>query len=137
MAYLRKARLECLASVGVRAERVGFCDSATAAAGRSRSRSSSGTVQDVTDKKTMVRTELSINGRSFFLAQGQDAHEVQRRIEAAVDSRGVFVTFTVVGNREVSVLITPRSQVIFTIETVAFDERDTGDSDFPFGGFYD
>lgn len=85
----------------------------------------------------MVRTEVSINGRSFYLAQNQDPHELQRRIEGAVDSPGTFVSFTVVGNREVSVLITPRSQIVFTLETVAFDDRDTGDSDFPFGGFFD
>lgn len=85
----------------------------------------------------MVRTEVSINGRSFFLAQGADAEELQGRIEAAVDSPGTFVTFTVVGNREVSVLITHSSQVVFTVETVQFDERDTGDSEFPFGGLYD
>ncbi|MEV8214964.1 hypothetical protein [Leifsonia sp. NPDC077715] len=87
--------------------------------------------------QTMLRTEVTINGRSFFLAQGQDPHDLQRRIEAAADSPGTFVTFTVVGNREVSVLITPRSQVVFTVETVQFDARDTGDSEFPFGGFYD
>ena len=85
----------------------------------------------------MVRTEVSINGRSFFLAQDQVPSELQSRIEAAVDSPGTFVSFTVVGNREVSVLITPRSQVVFTIETVQFDPRDTGNVDAPFGGYYD
>jgi hypothetical protein len=85
----------------------------------------------------MQRTELTIDGRAFFLAQGQDPHELQRRIEAAAGTTGTFVTFTVVGNREVSVLITQRSRVVFTVETVQFDPRDTGDADFPFGGFYD
>jgi hypothetical protein len=87
--------------------------------------------------QTMVRTEVTIDGRAYFLAQGQEPEELQRRIEAAVDSPGAFVSFTVVGNRGVSVLITPRSQVVFTVETVQFDARDTGDSDLPFGGFYD
>lgn len=85
----------------------------------------------------MVRTEVAINGKSFFLAQGVDSDDLRRRIEAAVDSPGTFVTFTVVGIREVSVLISPRSQVVFTVETVQFDDRDTGDSEFPFGGLYD
>ena len=85
----------------------------------------------------MVRTEVSIDTRSFFLAQGQDVQDLQRRIEAAVDSPGSFVEFTVVGNRDVSVLITPLSKVVFTIETVQYDPRDTGDSDFPFGGYFD
>jgi hypothetical protein len=87
--------------------------------------------------QTMVRVEVAIDGRSFFLAQDQDADQVRQRIEAAVATPGAFVTFTVVGNREVSVLITGRSQVVFTVETVQYDARDTGDSDFPFGGFYD
>jgi hypothetical protein len=87
--------------------------------------------------QTMVRTEVTIDGRAYFLAQGQEPEALRRRIEAAVDSPGAFVSFTVVGNREVSVLITPRSQVVFTVVTVQFDARDTGDSDFPFGGFYD
>lgn len=87
--------------------------------------------------QTMVRTEVSINGRSFFLAQDQDPRHLQEQIEAAVDSSGSFVTFTVVGNRQVSVLITPRSQVVFTVETVQFDPRDTGNQDDPFGGYYD
>lgn len=87
--------------------------------------------------QTMVRTELTINGRAFFLAQGQDPADLRRRVEEAVATPGAFVTFTVVGNREVSVLITPTSQAIFTVETVQFDARDTGDADFPFGGFYD
>jgi hypothetical protein len=85
----------------------------------------------------MVRTEVAIDGRGYFLAQGQDPGELQQAIERAVDSPGAFIHFTVVGNREVSVLITPRSQVVFTLETVQFDPRDTGDSDFPFGGLYD
>lgn len=85
----------------------------------------------------MVRVEVSIDGRSFFLAQGQDADGLRARIEAAVATPGSFVTFTVVGNREVSVLITASSQVVFTVETVQFDPRDTGDSEFPFGGYYD
>lgn len=91
----------------------------------------------VTDNQTMVRTELTIDGRTFLLAQGQQSGELQQRIVEIVDSPGAFVTFTVVGNRDVSVLITPRSQVVFTVQTVQFDERDTGDSDFPFGGYYD
>ncbi|NKF33739.1 hypothetical protein HER21_45775 [Pseudomonas sp. BGM005] len=45
--------------------------------------------------------------------------------------------FVVVGNRQVSVLITQHSRVTISVATVAFDERDTGDLDFPYGGYYD
>ena len=91
----------------------------------------------VTDTQMMVRTEVTIDGRSFFLAQGHEPDDLQKQIEAALETPGRFVTFTVVGNRQARVLITPRSKVVFTVETVPYDERDTGDNEFPFGGFYD
>ncbi|MCS3444120.1 hypothetical protein [Microbacterium phyllosphaerae] len=87
--------------------------------------------------ETMMQTEIVLDGQSFLLAQVQDLHDLKRRIEAAVKSTGTFVDFVVVGNREVSVLITPHSRVIISVSTVLFDERDTGDVDFPFGGYYD
>jgi hypothetical protein len=91
----------------------------------------------MSDMQTMVRTEVTINGRSSFLAQGQDLDGLKRRIEAAMSTAGRFVDFVVVGNRTVSVLISPRSQVVFSIETVQFDPRDTGDDREPYGGLYD
>lgn len=91
----------------------------------------------MSDQRTMVRIELTIDGRSYFLAQDQGADELQRQVEAAVDSPGSFVSFTVVGNREVSVLITPQSRVAVLRETVPYDGRDTGDLMDPFGGYYD
>jgi hypothetical protein len=87
--------------------------------------------------QTMVRTEVTINGRSSFLAQGQDLDGLKRRIEAAMGTAGRFVEFVVVSNRTVSVLISPRSQVVFSVETVQFDPRDTGDDRLPYGGLYD
>ncbi len=50
---------------------------------------------------------------------------------------GKFVSFTVVGDWNVSVLISPRSQVVFSVDTVEFDPRDTGDNLEPFGGQFD
>jgi hypothetical protein len=91
----------------------------------------------MTDVETMVRTEIAVNGGVHFLAQGQDLDDLKRRIVAAMKADGDFVNFTVVGNREVSVLVSPGTQVTFSIETVPFDARDTGDEDTPFGGFYD
>jgi hypothetical protein len=94
-------------------------------------------VPSMTDPRTMVRIELTVDGRSYYLAQDQAVDELRRRVEAAVDSPGHFISFTVVGNREVSVLITPRSRVALATETVRFDARDTGDVRDPFGEFYD
>jgi hypothetical protein len=86
---------------------------------------------------TMVRTEVGIDGRSYYLAQGQDIEDLKRRIEECARSAAAFVTFTVVGNRAVSVLITPASRVVLSVETVQVDPRDTGDEEAPFGGFFD
>ena len=91
----------------------------------------------MSDVQTMVRTEVSVNGTSFFLAQGQDVDELKQRVESAAGSGGRFVDFTVVGNRSVSVLITGAAQVVFSVETVQYDDRDTGDEDRPYGGLYD
>ncbi len=89
------------------------------------------------DGRTMVRTQIAIDEASFFLAQGQDALELRSRIEDAVHAGGRFVSFVVVGNREVSVLFTPHSRVALSVETVPYDARDTGDADEPYGGFFD
>jgi hypothetical protein len=91
----------------------------------------------MSDSRTMVRTQVHVDGITSFLAQGQDVEGLKRRIEAAMATVGTFVDFTVVGNREMSVLVSPRTQVVFSIETVQFDARDTGDHDEPFGGLYD
>ncbi|MBP2379903.1 hypothetical protein JOF42_003398 [Microbacterium phyllosphaerae] len=87
--------------------------------------------------ETMMQTEIVLDGESYLLAQIQDLGDVKHRIEEAVKSSGRFVDFVVVGNREVSVLITPHSRVTISVSTVLFDSRDTGDVDFPYGGFYD
>lgn len=85
----------------------------------------------------MMQTEIVLDGESYLLAQIQDLGDVKHRIEEAVKTAGRFVNFVVVGNREVSVLITPHSRVSISVSTVLFDARDTGDVDFPYGGFFD
>lgn len=85
----------------------------------------------------MVRTQVAINGSGFFLAQDQDLVDLRQRIEAAMRTPGTFVDFVVVGNRWTSVLISPGTQVVFSVETVQFDSRDTGDDETPFGGLFD
>lgn len=91
----------------------------------------------MSNSQTMIQTEVIFDGTSFLLAQDQDIPGFRRQIEAATRTSGTFVDFTVVGNREVSVLVTPRSRVTISTAAVAYDARDTGDLDFPFGGFYD
>ncbi|MEV7608486.1 hypothetical protein AB0N61_03290 [Microbacterium sp. NPDC089320] len=87
--------------------------------------------------ETMVQTSVTIDGSSWVLSQDQDPDDLRRRIEDAIVAPGKFVHLVVVGNRAVSVLITPTSRVAVTEATVQFDARDTGDVDFPYGGFYD
>lgn len=91
----------------------------------------------MSDFETMVRTQIAVDASSFYLAQGQDADELRGRIEEAVRSGGRFENFVVVGNRQMSVLFTPHSRVVFSVETVQYDPRDTGDADEPFGDFFD
>ncbi|MEL5990181.1 hypothetical protein ACOKGD_07175 [Microbacterium phosphatis] len=91
----------------------------------------------MSDVDTMVRTEVAVNGVGSFLAQGQDLDDLKARIEDAMQAGGRFVDFTVVGNRAVSVLITATAQVVFSVETVPFDPRDTGDQLQPYGAPYD
>ncbi len=85
----------------------------------------------------MIQTEAIFDSVSYLLAQDQNVADLRHRIEAAVKTSGTFVDFVVVGNRQVSVLITQRSRVTISTATVAFDERDTGDIEYPYGGYYD
>ena len=87
--------------------------------------------------QTMIRTQMAVNDAVFALAQGQDLDDLRRRIETAVDLGGRFVSFVVVGNREVSVLFSPGTSVALSVETVVYDERDDGNLGVPFGGFFD
>jgi len=96
-----------------------------------------GMVVPMSEMQTTVRTELGIDGRSYYLAQGQDLGALREAIEEAARTHAKFVDFVVVGNRSVSVLITRRTQVAFSVETVQFDPRDTGDQEAPYGGAYD
>lgn len=86
---------------------------------------------------TMERTEIMIDGVSNFIAQEQDLEALLERFVAASNSPSAFVDFLVVGNRRVRVLVTPRTQVVISTETVRFDPRDTGDENAPWGGLYD
>lgn len=77
--------------------------------------------------KTMVRAEISIDGRAFPLGDGPDIEALKQRIENAVHTGGAFVDFPVAGDHAVSALITAFTRVAFTVEAVEFDPSDPGD----------
>jgi hypothetical protein len=85
----------------------------------------------------MVQTTIAIGDSHYLLAQGHDQEELKRRIEDAIHGGGGFVDFVVVGNRVGSAYLDGHERISLTIETVLFDERDTGDTDVPYGGMYD
>jgi hypothetical protein len=87
--------------------------------------------------QTMERTEILIDGVSNHVAQEQDLDDLMQRLVSASNSPSAFVEFVVVGNRRVRVLVTPRTQVVISTETVRYDSRDTGDENAPWGGLYD
>jgi len=80
----------------------------------------------------MMRTSVSVNGVEYRLAQGRDIDDVKRATVAAVRSGGDLVDIVVVGNRLVSVLVSPGIPITFEGHEVEVDNRDTGDLDFPF-----
>ncbi|MFL0411453.1 hypothetical protein ACH0AH_09770 [Microbacterium paludicola] len=85
------------------------------------------------DIKTVVRTEVDINGRSYFLAPGQDPGDVKRRIQEA--EQGTFVELMVVGGRSVSVLMSSGTQVVVTTETVEVESEGGEPYDTGFDAF--
>ncbi len=85
----------------------------------------------------MIQTEIVFDGSTYLLSQDQDVDDLRQRIESATRTSGTFVDMVVVGNKAVSVLITPSTRVTISVATVAYDPRDTGDVDFPYSGLYD
>lgn len=115
------------------ARRTGAAGSQPPFSGREPRRS----VPGMSDAKTMIQTEVVFDGTSYLLSQDQDVGDLRHRIEEAARKGGTFVDVVVVGNRAVSVLITPTTRVAISVSTVAYDPRDTGDIDFPYSGYYD
>jgi len=91
----------------------------------------------MSDVKTMVQTEVSVNGSRFLLAEGQDIDELKRRFEKATATTGTFVEFVAVGQRSVSVLVSSGTTVVFAVETVSFDPRDDDHHHTAFGDMFD
>lgn len=84
-----------------------------------------------------LRARVTVNGEDYHLVRSQDLSALKARFEQALASPGRFVDFAVAGDREVSVLITPVSQVIFTTRVLDLDAANTGDPDPPGLGEYD
>jgi hypothetical protein len=94
-------------------------------------------MSDVEETQTMVRTQVAVDDVAFLLAQGQSIEDIKDHVEHALHAGGGFVDFVVVGNRATSILITPSSRVVVSVETVQLDSRDAGDDAAPYGGVFD
>lgn len=78
----------------------------------------------------MRRDTVTVAGERFVLAQGHDLGDVKERTVQAARDGGDLVDLVVLGNVEVSVLVTPGVPVVFTSEVIEYDDqdpRDTGD----------
>ncbi|QHC68210.1 hypothetical protein GSU68_17620 [Rathayibacter sp. VKM Ac-2759] len=75
----------------------------------------------------MMRTTVTIEGKSYALSQGEDVAALKEASTRAAQAGGGLVEFVVVGNRQVSVLVSPGVPVIFEDVEVPDDDRDTGD----------
>jgi hypothetical protein len=90
---------------------------------------------------SMRRDTVTVAGERFVLAQGHGLDDVKEHTVRAARDGGGLIDLVVLGNAEVSVLITPGVPVVFTSEMIEYDDqdpRDTGDvtSVFdPFDGF--
>jgi len=87
--------------------------------------------------ETMVQVQITIDGVSSLVAQGQDVDDIRRRIEEAAATTGRFVDFVVVGDRTVAALITPTSRVTISAAPVRSDPLDAGDASYAYGTYFD
>jgi predicted RNase H-like nuclease len=80
----------------------------------------------------MQRTTMQVGGKSYLLAQGQNVDDVQQAaVDAAKQGAGV-VKVTVLGNRELGIVVTPGVPIIFESEIVPDEARDDGNLGAPF-----
>ena len=88
----------------------------------------------------MRQNTVRIGDDRFVLAQGHDLDDIKTAAVAAMRANGDIVDLVVVGNKTVSVLISPGVAVVFTSEVIAAgaeDSRDTGDIGHPFDALSD
>jgi hypothetical protein len=80
----------------------------------------------------MQRTTMQINALDYLLAQGQDVNAIKEQILTALRDGAGIITTTLVGNRELDILISPGVAITFQTEEVPEDDRDDGDLASPF-----
>ena len=80
----------------------------------------------------MLRTTMTVDGKRYLLAQGQDVDAVERTATAAVHQGGDIVHVTVSGNSRLDVLVSPGVPLTFETEDVDDETRDDGDLHAPF-----
>jgi hypothetical protein len=80
----------------------------------------------------MKRYTITVGSKSYILAQGHEIDDLRRLVVDAVHSGGAFVEFVVLGNRQISALVSAGLPVIVEMAEVEVDERDTGDVQYPF-----
>jgi hypothetical protein len=86
----------------------------------------------------MKRTTLRIDGTAYALAQGQNIDAIKRAVVQGVRDGGDLITLTVVGNKELDILVTAGVPVTFESEEIAYDNQDNGDLAAPYlVGSYD
>lgn len=80
----------------------------------------------------MQRTTITIDGTRFDLAQHGDIPALKRAITDTFPASGGFIDLTVVGNRTVSVLVSPALSIMLESADVPDDSRDTGNLAAPY-----
>jgi hypothetical protein len=78
------------------------------------------------------RYTATVGTKSYILAQGHSIEGLREEMVDAMRSAGAFVDFVVLGNRRISVLVSPGLPVVFEEAEVEVDERDTGNVSRPF-----
>jgi len=78
------------------------------------------------------RYTATVGVKSYVLAQGHSIEGLREEMIGAIRAGGDFVDFVVLGNRRISVLVSPGLPVVFEEAEVEIDERDTGNVSRPF-----
>jgi hypothetical protein len=78
------------------------------------------------------RYTATVGTKSYVLAQGHSIDSLREEMIGAIRAGGAFVDFVVLGNRRISVLVSPGLPVVFEEADVEVDERDTGNVSRPF-----
>jgi hypothetical protein len=80
----------------------------------------------------MRRTTIHIDGHDYRVAQNQDIESIKQAAIEAVRDGGDFVTLTLVGNRELQVLVSTGVAITVQTDEVPDDDRDDGNLAVPF-----